>query len=79
MHSLPPLALPGATYEIAYAEQDLIEKLDSLPQRDLVDRFEAALNTHEPELLLIPAVRSWLYKRLTAGMVVTTTTTSYRR
>ncbi len=47
---------PGATYEIAYAEQDLIEKLDSLPQRDLVDRFEAALNTHEPELLLIPAV-----------------------
>lgn len=30
-------------------------------------------------VLLIPPVRSWLYKRLTAGMVVTTTTTSYRR
>jgi LmbE family N-acetylglucosaminyl deacetylase len=47
---------PGATYEIAYAEQDMIEKLDSLPQRELVDRFEAALNSFEPELLLIPAV-----------------------
>ena len=47
---------PGATYEIAYAGMDLIEKLDSLPQRDLVDRFEAALNAFEPELLLIPAV-----------------------
>lgn len=30
-------------------------------------------------VLLIPPVRSWLYKRLTAGMVVTTATTSYRR
>lgn len=47
---------PGATYEIAYAEQDLIEKLDSLPQRELVDRFESALNAFEPELLLVPAV-----------------------
>jgi LmbE family N-acetylglucosaminyl deacetylase len=47
---------PGATYEIAYGEQDMIEKLDSLPQRELVDRFEAALNSFEPELLLIPAV-----------------------
>jgi LmbE family N-acetylglucosaminyl deacetylase len=46
---------PGATYEIAYAEQDMIERLDSLAQRDLVDRFEHALNEHEPELLLIPA------------------------
>jgi LmbE family N-acetylglucosaminyl deacetylase len=46
---------PGATYEIAYPGQDLIEKLDSLPQRDLVDRFEHALDEHEPELLLIPA------------------------
>ena len=34
----------------------MIERLDSLPQRDLVDRFEAALNEHEPELLLLPAV-----------------------
>jgi N-acetylglucosamine malate deacetylase 1 len=47
---------PSCTYEIAYAEQDMIERLDSLPQRDLVDRFETALNEHEPELLLLPAV-----------------------
>src|SRR3954447_19371359 len=52
------LALFGerCTYEIAYAGEDMIERLDSLPQRDLVDRFEAALNQHEPELLLLPAV-----------------------
>jgi len=30
-------------------------------------------------VLLIPPVRTWLYRKLTAGMVVTTTTTSYRR
>jgi N-acetylglucosamine malate deacetylase 1 len=47
---------PGATYEIAYAGEDMIERLDSLPQRDLVDRFERALNDHEPQLLLLPAV-----------------------
>ena len=47
---------PSCTYEIAYGEQDMIERLDSLPQRDLVDRFEAALNEHEPELLLLPAL-----------------------
>jgi len=46
---------PSCTYEIAYGDQDLIEKLDSLPQRDLVDRFESAINRVEPELLLIPA------------------------
>ncbi len=46
----------GCSYEIAYGDQDMIERLDALPQRDLVDRFEAALNAHEPELLLLPAV-----------------------
>lgn len=30
-------------------------------------------------LLLVPPVRSWLYRSLTARMVVTTTTASYRR
>jgi LmbE family N-acetylglucosaminyl deacetylase len=52
------LALFGerCTYEIAYGDRDLIEKLDTLPQRELVDRFEAALNEHEPELLLLPAL-----------------------
>ena len=46
----------GCTYEIAYAGLGQIERLDALPQRELVDRFEAALNEHEPELLLLPAV-----------------------
>jgi N-acetylglucosamine malate deacetylase 1 len=47
---------PGATYEIAYAGEDMIERLDALPQRDLVDRFERVLNEQKPELLLLPAV-----------------------
>jgi LmbE family N-acetylglucosaminyl deacetylase len=46
----------GCSYEIAYGGDDLIERLDTLPQRDLVDRFERALDDHEPELLLLPAV-----------------------
>ena len=41
--------------EIAYGDEDMIERLDTLAQRDLVDRFEPALNEHEPELLLLPA------------------------
>jgi LmbE family N-acetylglucosaminyl deacetylase len=43
------------TYEIAYAGEDMIEKLDSLPRRDLVDRFEHVLNEQRPDLLLIPS------------------------
>jgi LmbE family N-acetylglucosaminyl deacetylase len=52
------LALFGenTTYEIAYGDQDLIEKLDTLPRRDLVDRFEKVMIEHEPELLLLPAL-----------------------
>ena len=44
------------TYEIAYGDQDLIEKLDTLPRRELVDRFEKVIIDHEPELLLLPAL-----------------------
>jgi LmbE family N-acetylglucosaminyl deacetylase len=44
------------TYEIAYGERDLIEKLDTLPRRELVDRFEKILIEHRPELLLLPAL-----------------------
>ena len=52
------LALFGSdcTHEIAYADRDLIEQLDTLPRRELVDRFETVLNEHRPELLLIPAL-----------------------
>ena len=44
----------GSTYEIAYGDQDLTERLDTLPRRELVDRFEQALNEREPDLLLLP-------------------------
>ena len=52
------LALFGehTTHEIVYGDQDLIEKLDTLPRRELVDRFEKVLNEHKPELLLLPAL-----------------------
>jgi LmbE family N-acetylglucosaminyl deacetylase len=46
--------LLGCTYEIAYGNKDLIEKLDTLPKRELVDYFEGALNEYRPELLLLP-------------------------
>ncbi len=44
--------LLGCTYEIAYGDQGLIEKLDTLPKRDLVDLVEGALNKYRPELRL---------------------------
>jgi N-acetylglucosamine malate deacetylase 1 len=43
----------GCTYEILYGDKDLIEKLDTVPRRDLVDAFEGALNTQRPDLLLV--------------------------
>jgi len=46
--------LLGCSYEIAYGDQDLIEKLDTLPKRELVDLFEAKFNEHRPDLLLLP-------------------------
>jgi LmbE family N-acetylglucosaminyl deacetylase len=47
-------ALLGFTHSILYRDCDLIEKLDTVPQRDLVNAFETALNEHRPELLLLP-------------------------
>lgn len=46
--------LLGCGYEIAYGDRDLIEKLDTLPKRELVDLFETKINEHRPELLLLP-------------------------
>ncbi|MGH3086901.1 MAG: PIG-L deacetylase family protein [Rubrobacteraceae bacterium] len=46
--------LLGCGYEIAYGDVDLIEKLDTLPKRELVDLFESKINEHRPELLLLP-------------------------
>jgi LmbE family N-acetylglucosaminyl deacetylase len=47
--------LLGCSYEIAYGDKDLIEKLDTLPKRDLVDLFEARINERRPDLLLLPS------------------------
>ena len=43
------------SYEIAYGGRGLIEKLDTLPKRELVDLFEARINEHRPDLLLLPS------------------------
>src|SRR4051812_49161584 len=48
-------AILGTTHEVVFGDQDLIERLDTLAQRDLVDRFEVLLNEHRPEVLLLPA------------------------
>jgi len=48
-------ALMDWSWEIAYGDQDLIERLDTLARRDLVDRFEAALDERRPDLLLLPS------------------------
>ncbi len=48
-------ALLRFEWEIVYGDQDLIEQLDTVPKRDLVDRFERELNEFEPELVLIPS------------------------
>ena len=42
-------------WEIVYGDQDLIEKLDTVPKRDLVDRFESEINGFEPDMVLIPS------------------------
>src|SRR5574337_944178 len=47
--------LLNCTYEIVFAGKGLIERLDTLPKRDLVDLFEAALNQYRPDLLLFPS------------------------
>ena len=42
-------------WDIAYGDQDLIEKLDTVPKRDLVDLFEKRINELEPQLVLVPS------------------------
>jgi N-acetylglucosamine malate deacetylase 1 len=43
------------SWEIFFPDQDMIERLDTLPKRDLVDRFERLFNDRQPELLLLPS------------------------
>ena len=45
----------GFSWDIAYGDQDLIEKLDTVPKRDLVDLFEQRFNEFQPELVLVPS------------------------
>jgi LmbE family N-acetylglucosaminyl deacetylase len=45
--------LLGFSWEILYGDKGLIEQLDTVPRRDLVDAVEQALNTRRPDLLLI--------------------------
>lgn len=47
-------ALLGFSWEILYRDQDLIEKLDTLPKRDLVEHFERVFNERKPDLLVLP-------------------------
>ncbi|WP_433444177.1 PIG-L deacetylase family protein [Nonomuraea sp. CA-141351] len=47
--------LLGFTFEIAYGDGGLTERLDTLPRRELVDLFEQALNERRPDLLLLPS------------------------
>ncbi|MFH1807428.1 MAG: PIG-L family deacetylase [Pseudomonadota bacterium] len=47
-------AILSFEYEVAYLGRDLIEKLDTVPQRELVDLFEAKLDQVRPDLLLLP-------------------------
>jgi LmbE family N-acetylglucosaminyl deacetylase len=42
-------------WDVAYGDQDLIEKLDTVPKRDLVDLFEKRINELQPDLVLIPS------------------------
>ncbi len=47
--------LLGFSWEIAYGDQDLIEQLDTVAKRDLVDLFEQRINQFRPDLVLIPS------------------------
>jgi len=44
----------GFEYRIVYEGRDLMEKLDTVPQRDLVDLYESELNEHRPDMVLLP-------------------------
>ena len=43
------------SWEIFFPDEGLIERLDTVARRDLVDRFEGLYNARRPELLLLPS------------------------
>lgn len=44
----------GFSWEILYRGRDLIEQLDTVSQREMVNFFEDAYNRYEPDVLLLP-------------------------
>lgn len=46
--------LLGYRYRVAYAGEQLLERLDTLPLRELVDLIEQTINEWQPDLLLLP-------------------------
>jgi LmbE family N-acetylglucosaminyl deacetylase len=44
----------GFEWEIVYKGRDLIEQLDTVSQREMVNYFEDAYNRHRPDVLLLP-------------------------
>jgi len=48
-------ALLSFEYSIAYGDKQLNERLDTLPQRTLVDLFQDHMDRFQPDLLLLPS------------------------
>lgn len=46
--------LLDCSYEIAYGNEKLMERLDTLPKRQLVDLFQNSFDEHRPDLVLLP-------------------------
>jgi len=46
--------LIGFSHEIAFPERGLMERLDTVPKRDLVDLFQDIYRARRPDLLLLP-------------------------
>jgi LmbE family N-acetylglucosaminyl deacetylase len=51
--------LMGYEYRIAYCGAGMLERLDTLPLRELVDLFEQELDRFRPDLLLLPEGRDY--------------------
>jgi N-acetylglucosamine malate deacetylase 1 len=43
------------SYEVIYPDQGLMMKLDTLPRRELVDRYQDAMDERRPDVVLLPS------------------------
>ncbi len=48
-------ALLGFSWEIVFADEQRMERLDQVPKRELVDRFQDVYKAQRPQLLLLPS------------------------